>query len=93
MQGADQAVQGPAPPPDGSDAQGRAQDGAQGPEGRTDTQAGHPGRAVRAEHQRDDGLAGGELRPHENRYRTIQSIHESMKKFNYFHANNQNDLV
>lgn len=62
MQGADQAVQGPSPPPDGSYAQGRAQDCAQGPEGGADTQAGHPGRAIRAEHQWDDGFTGSEWR-------------------------------
>lgn len=59
MQSSDQAVQSPAAPPAGGDPQERAQDGAQGPQGGADAQTGHPGRAVRAEHQRNDGLTSG----------------------------------
>lgn len=59
LQGAEQAVQGPAQPSAGGLTQRRPQVPPEGSEGGADPQAGHPGRAVRAEHQGDDGLPGG----------------------------------
>ena len=59
LQGAEQAVQGPEEPSAGGRSQERAQGHLEEPKGGADAQAGHAGRAVRAQHQRDDGIPSG----------------------------------